>query len=71
VFITGYGDIPKSVRAINAGAIELLPKPFRDQELLEADEQALRKARTGWNADLELSILRSRLTHSRLLNHRY
>jgi FixJ family two-component response regulator len=61
VFITGYGDISMSVRAIKAGAIEFLPKPFRDQELLQAVEQALQKARADWNARLELSILRSRL----------
>src|SRR5579862_8166158 len=36
VFITGYGDIPMSVRAMKAGAIEFLTKPFRDQDLLDA-----------------------------------
>jgi FixJ family two-component response regulator len=36
IFITGYGDIPMSVRAIKAGAIEFLTKPFRDKDLLEA-----------------------------------
>src|SRR5262245_38078253 len=39
IFITGYGDIPTSVRAIKAGAIEFLTKPFRDEDLLNAVEQ--------------------------------
>ena len=41
IFITGYGDIPMSVRAIKGGAIEFLTKPFRDQDLLEAVQQGL------------------------------
>ena len=41
VFITGHGDIPTSVRAIKAGAVEFLTKPFRDQDLLEAIHQAI------------------------------
>lgn len=41
VFITGHGDIPTSVRAIKAGAIEFLTKPFRDQELLDGIHQAI------------------------------
>ena len=41
VFISGYGDIPSSVRAIRAGAIEFLPKPFSDEELLEAVDKAI------------------------------
>ena len=48
IFITGHGDIPSSVRAMKAGAIEFLPKPFGDQELLQAIDAALaldRKAR--------------------------
>lgn len=60
VFITGHGDIPMSVRAIKAGAIEFLLKPFRDQELLDAVDLALRKARTDWSAHLDLTILQSR-----------
>ena len=36
VFITGHGDIPMSVKAMKAGAVEFLPKPFRDQDLLDA-----------------------------------
>lgn len=46
IFITGHGDIPMAVRAIKSGALEFLPKPFRDEELLEAINRAL-------NADQE------------------
>ena len=45
VFITGHGDIPMSVRAMKAGAVEFLTKPFRDQELLDAISQALERDR--------------------------
>src|SRR5574341_990426 len=45
IFITGHGDIPMSVRAIKAGAIEFLTKPFRDEDLLNAVEQALNRGR--------------------------
>jgi FixJ family two-component response regulator len=41
VFVTGYGDIPMTVRAMKAGAVEFLTKPFRDQDLLEAVQHAL------------------------------
>jgi FixJ family two-component response regulator len=46
VFITGFGDIPMSVKAMKAGAIEFLPKPFRDQDLLDAVRIALDRDRT-------------------------
>jgi FixJ family two-component response regulator len=45
VFITGHGDIPMSVRAMKAGAVEFLTKPFRDQDLLDAIQQALERDR--------------------------
>ena len=45
IFITGHGDIPMSVRAIKAGAIEFLTKPFRDEDLLNAVEQAINRGR--------------------------
>jgi FixJ family two-component response regulator len=60
VFITGHGDIPMSVRAMKAGAIDFLPKPFRDRDLLDAVERALSKAQTDWRARLDLSSLRAR-----------
>src|SRR4249919_1016264 len=41
IFITGHGDIPMSVRAIKAGALEFLPKPFSDEDLLNAIEQGI------------------------------
>jgi FixJ family two-component response regulator len=44
IFITGYGDISTSVRAIKAGAIEFLTKPFRDEDLLNAIEQAIKRS---------------------------
>jgi FixJ family two-component response regulator len=43
IFITGHGDIPMSVRAMKAGAVEFLPKPFRDQDLLDAIQQAIER----------------------------
>lgn len=43
IFITGHGDIPMSVRAMKAGAVEFLTKPFRDQDLLDAIQQALER----------------------------
>ena len=46
VFITGHGDIPTSVRAIKAGAVEFLTKPFRDQDLLDAIHQAIERHET-------------------------
>src|SRR6201982_1556610 len=43
IFPTGHGDIPMTVRAMKAGAVEFLPKPFRDQELLDAINQAIQR----------------------------
>jgi len=43
IFITGHGDIPMSVRAMKAGAVEFLTKPFRDQDLLDAVQQAIER----------------------------
>jgi len=47
IFITGHGDIPMSVQAMKAGALEFLTKPFRDQDLLDAIEQATERDRTA------------------------
>ena len=60
VFITGHGDIPMTVRAIKAGAVEFLTKPFRDQDLLDAIAQAIKldQANRQWNA--EIANLRER-----------
>jgi FixJ family two-component response regulator len=46
VFMTGYGDIPMSVRAMKAGAVDFLTKPFRDQDLLDAVQQSIERDRT-------------------------
>jgi FixJ family two-component response regulator len=45
VFMTGYGDIPMTVRAMKAGAVEFLPKPFRDQDMLDAVQAGLERDR--------------------------
>jgi len=57
IFITGHGDIPSSVRAMKAGAIEFLPKPFGDQELLLAIDAALALDRKGRRERAELTEL--------------
>jgi FixJ family two-component response regulator len=46
VFMTGHGDIPMTVRAMKAGAVEFLPKPFRDQDMLDAVQAGLERDRT-------------------------
>ena len=45
IFITGHGDIPMTVEAMKSGAVEFLTKPFRDQDLVDAIQQALKRAR--------------------------
>jgi FixJ family two-component response regulator len=60
VFVTGYGDIPMSVRAMKAGAIEFLTKPFRDQDLLDAIQQALERDRSARQHRSSAAALRSR-----------
>jgi FixJ family two-component response regulator len=47
IFITGHGDIPMSVRAMKAGAVEFLTKPFHDQDLLDAIHAAIERDRKG------------------------
>jgi FixJ family two-component response regulator len=47
IFITGYGDIPMSVKAMKSGAVEFLTKPFQDQDLLDAIQQALERDRAA------------------------
>jgi FixJ family two-component response regulator len=60
VFITGHGDIPTSVRAMKAGAVDFLPKPFEDQMLLDAVEQALAQDAAGRARRAELATLQER-----------
>jgi FixJ family two-component response regulator len=60
VFITGHGDVPMSVQAMKAGAIEFLTKPFRDQDLLDAVNVGLARDRARRENDEALSALRAR-----------
>jgi FixJ family two-component response regulator len=60
IFITGHGDIPMSVRAMKAGAIEFLTKPFRDQDLLDAIQQALEADRRARSQQADNAELRNR-----------
>jgi FixJ family two-component response regulator len=60
IFITAHGDIPMTVRAMKAGAIEFLTKPFRDQDLLDAIQQGLAHDRAWLDAQKTLSILQAR-----------
>jgi len=60
VFLTGHGDIPMSVRAMKAGAVEFLTKPVREQDLLEAIRLAIERDRAGRRDRQELAALRRR-----------
>ena len=60
VFLTGHGDIPMSVRAMKAGAVEFLTKPFRDQDLLDAVRVALDRDRARREQEKELTNIRGR-----------
>jgi FixJ family two-component response regulator len=60
VFVTAHGDIRMSVRAIKAGAVEFLPKPFDDRDLLNAVQQALERARCAQQQRAERDELRAR-----------
>jgi len=59
IFITGYGDVPKTVQAMKAGAIEFLTKPFNDEVLLTAIRQALERSRLALVQETEMQELRS------------
>jgi len=67
IFITGYGDIPMSVRAMRGGAIEFLTKPFRDQDLLDAILTGIERDRAWLSDEKEMAILRA---HYELLTPR-
>jgi FixJ family two-component response regulator len=67
IFITGHGDIPMTVRAMKSGALEFLTKPFRDQDLLDAINQALDRDRVVRQQHSELAELRK---HYELLTAR-
>ena len=59
IFITGYGDIPMSVRAMKAGAVEFLTKPFNDQVLLDAIRHAIERSRDALRQQSDAQRLRS------------
>jgi len=60
IFITGYGDIPMSVKAMKAGAVEFLTKPIREQDLLDAVRAALDRDRTRRKSEEKIQDLRTR-----------
>ena len=61
ILMTGYGDVPMSVKAMKLGAVDFLIKPFRDQDLLDAVTVALERDRKRREADRQLADLKSRL----------
>jgi FixJ family two-component response regulator len=60
IFITAHGDIPMSVRALKSGAVEFLTKPFRDQDLLDAIQQALERDSAAREQQTEIHELKQR-----------
>jgi RNA polymerase sigma factor (sigma-70 family) len=60
IFITAHGDIPMSVKAMKSGAVEFLTKPFRDQDLLDAIQQALERDRVARQQQNEIAELQQR-----------
>ncbi len=60
IFLTGYGDIPMTVRAMRAGAVEFLTKPFRDQDLVDAIHKGIDQDRAMRRVRTEMSALRQR-----------
>ena len=58
IFMTGHGDIPMTVKAMKGGAVEFLPKPFRDQDMLDAVQLALERARATHQAERSDAQLR-------------
>ncbi len=62
IFVTGYGDVPMTVKAMKAGAVEFLTKPFSEQSMLTAIEQALGRSGAALALDREMRALRERHT---------
>jgi FixJ family two-component response regulator len=60
IFVTAHGDVPMSVRALKSGAVEFLTKPFRDQDLLDAIQQALQRDRAAREQQAEMHDLQVR-----------
>ncbi|EJB07000.1 response regulator [Rhizobium leguminosarum bv. trifolii WSM597] len=65
IFMSGYGDVPMTVRAMKAGALDFLQKPFRDQDIIDAVTTAIEKDReqhSQWSAAMEITKLAAALT---------
>jgi FixJ family two-component response regulator len=60
IFITGHGDVPMSVKAMKSGAVEFLTKPFRNQDLLDAMQQAIQRDRASREQEAEIHELQRR-----------
>ena len=60
IFITGYGDVPMTVQAMKAGAVEFLTKPFSDEVLISAIRQAIERSRTALDQEEDVRALRDR-----------
>jgi len=60
IFITGHGDVPTSVQAMKAGAVEFLTKPFRDRDLFDAIQQAIKRDRAARRQHAEIAELEAR-----------
>ncbi len=60
IFITGHGDVPMTVQAMKAGAVEFLTKPFKDEALLSAIRQSLERSRNALDSEIEQRMLRER-----------
>ena len=60
IFITGYGDVPMTVRAMKAGAVEFLTKPFEEEALLSAIRHAIERSQTALGNEAEMQALRDR-----------
>jgi len=60
IFITGHGDVPTTVQAMKAGAVEFLTKPFKDDVLLAAIKSALERSRVALSLEAEMRVLRDR-----------
>jgi FixJ family two-component response regulator len=60
IFMTGHGDIPMTVRAMKAGAVDFLPKPFRDQDMLDAVAKAVERDRNRREDEKAIAVLKAR-----------
>ena len=70
IFITGYGDVPMTVQAMKAGAVEFLTKPFGDDVLLSAIRHAIERSRTALDHEAEIRCSGTVTLHSAIANGR-